>query len=72
MQNNRTAIIVVLALLLVVPGVINLYTPLYNQANPTLAGLPFFYWFQIVLLALTTIPYLVFSYIEHRRNPEAM
>ncbi|HKW04414.1 MAG TPA: hypothetical protein VJN71_03855 [Nitrososphaerales archaeon] len=59
-----------LALLLVIPGFINFFTPIYNYANPTLDGMPFFFWFQILLLAFTTIPYLAFSYIEKRRNLE--
>lgn len=59
-----------LALLLIIPGFINFFTPIYNYTNPTLDGMPFFFWFQILLLALTTIPYLAFSYIEKRRNLE--
>jgi Protein of unknown function (DUF3311) len=69
MQNN-TAIKIVLALLLVVPIAINAYTPLYNKVNPELAGMPFFWWFQILLLAICVPPYLAFSLIEQRRNPE--
>jgi hypothetical protein len=33
-------------------------------------GMPFFWWFQILLLALTTIPYLVFTYIQGKRHAE--
>ena len=58
----------VLLLLLVIPGIVNFVTPIYNFDNPTLGGLPFFYWFQILLLALCAIPYLVFSLIEDRRS----
>jgi hypothetical protein len=56
-----------LVLLIVVPGFLNFYTPLYNYASPALDGMPFFYWFQIVLLGSMVVPYLIFSYIEERR-----
>lgn len=61
---------IVLALLIIVPSFINFFTPIYDYANPYLDGMPFFYWFQILLLALTTIPYLAFTYIQKRRNIE--
>ncbi len=54
----------ILVLLLVVPALVNIYTPLYNRASPYLGGLPFFYWFQILLLLLCVIPYLAFSYLQ--------
>jgi hypothetical protein len=57
-----------LVLLIVVPGFLNFYTPLYNYPNPALDGMPFFYWFQIVLLGSMVVPYLIFSYIEERRT----
>jgi hypothetical protein len=49
---------ITLILLVVIPAMLNFYTPLYNSVNPELGGMPFFYWFQIVLLAATSIPYL--------------
>jgi hypothetical protein len=57
-----------LLLLLLIPGIINFATPIYNSVDPTLGGLPFFYWFQILMLALSTIPYLAFTAIEDRRE----
>jgi hypothetical protein len=53
--------------LLVIPSLIAFSLPLYNMVNPTLDGLPFFYWFQTILLGVTVIPYLVFSWAENRR-----
>ena len=38
-------------LLLLVP-LISLFTPLYNQADPRLFGMPFFYWAQLSGLLL--------------------
>jgi len=37
--------------------VVSLWVPLYNRIDPALAGIPFFYWFQIawiVVIALAT------------------
>ena len=51
-----------LLLLFVVPLVALLWPPLYNLTDPELAGIPFFYWFQlasiIVTVGLTLIAYL--------------
>lgn len=50
-------------LLLLVQFVFALWVPLYNKAEPALAGIPFFYWFQLLLVfvgaALTAIVYFV-------------
>jgi len=51
---------IVLLLLILVPAIVNFATPIYNFVDPTLGGLPFFYWFQILMLALSTLPYLAF------------
>ena len=38
--------------LLLVPIVATLLVPVYNRVEPTLFGWPFFYWFQLALVAL--------------------
>jgi len=47
-----------LLLLLFVPS---LWVPFYNRVEPTLAGMPFFYWFQLALVifgaVLTAVVY---------------
>ncbi|MEM3670391.1 MAG: DUF3311 domain-containing protein [Thermoprotei archaeon] len=65
MASKGTA--VVLVLLLLVISLINVLTPIYNFANPYLFGMPFFYWFQIILLPIGTVLYLIFSFIENNR-----
>ena len=40
-------------LLLALPSVIALWAPLYNRVDPQLFGIPFFYWFQLVLIPLS-------------------
>ena len=36
-------------LLLIVPFIV-LFTPLYNMKSPELIGMPFFYWFQLLII----------------------
>ena len=40
-------------LLLLVPFVAFLYPPFYNRADPVVLGFPFFYWYQLVGVAVT-------------------
>ena len=32
-----------------------LWPPLYNRAEPSIHGIPFFYWFQIVWILVTAV-----------------
>jgi Protein of unknown function (DUF3311) len=47
--------------LLVVPLLGTLIPPIYNSADPRLIGIPFFYWYQMVWIAIsvacTTVVY---------------
>jgi hypothetical protein len=54
----------VLILLLLVPSTINFVAPLYDISAPSALGLPFFYWFQIVMLQVSAIFYPIYSYIQ--------
>lgn len=40
-------------LLLIVPVVATLWVPFYNHPLPALAGIPFFYWYQLLWVPLT-------------------
>jgi ABC-type uncharacterized transport system permease subunit len=42
-------------LLLILPFVGTLLPPFYNHARPTLAGLPFFYWYQLAWVVVTPV-----------------
>src|SRR3954466_9510707 len=55
--------------LLLVPIVVCLIVPLYNRVEPTLFGWPFFYWFQLLLVALGVITTSV-VYRATRRSSE--
>ena len=41
--------------LLIVPYVAVLATPLYNRSVPPLAGIPFFYWYQLLWIPLGSV-----------------
>ena len=39
----------------VLPCVIALWVPLYNFEPPALFGMPFFYWFQLLMIPLSAV-----------------
>jgi hypothetical protein len=52
-----------------IPFAALLWVPLYDRVDPTLFGIPFFYWWQMawtLLGALTTWP--VYKYVERTRQ----
>jgi hypothetical protein len=42
-------------LLFVVQFVVALWPPFYNKAEPYLAGIPFFYWFQLLWVLICAV-----------------
>ena len=42
-------------LLFVVQVAVILWPPLYNKVEPTLIGLPFFYWFQLLWVIVSAV-----------------
>jgi hypothetical protein len=48
--------------LLLIPCVLALATPWYNSLEPRLFGIPFFYWFQLVLIPVSS----AFIYLVYR------
>ena len=45
-------------ILLLVPIILALSVPLYNSIPPVLFGIPFFFWFQLVLVPFTALAIL--------------
>jgi hypothetical protein len=41
--------------LLLAPFIAELWPPLYNRMDPQLFGLPFFYWYQLLWVILTSV-----------------
>ncbi|MDP9345736.1 MAG: DUF3311 domain-containing protein [Actinomycetota bacterium] len=48
-------------LLLVVPMVGTLIPPIYNTKDPTLIGIPFFYWYLMVWVLVTVVCMVIVS-----------
>ena len=44
-----------LKLILLVPYIALLWVPFYNHTNPPLFGFPFFYWYQLLWVPLTSL-----------------
>jgi polyferredoxin len=44
-----------LLVLLIIPFIILLYPPFYNFQDPTFIGMPFMYWFPLLMIILTAI-----------------
>lgn len=42
-------------LLFVAQFLVVLWPPLYNKIEPTFAGLPFFYWFQLLWVIVSAV-----------------
>jgi hypothetical protein len=42
-------------LLLLAPCVLAVLTPLYNSLDPTLIGIPLFFWFQLALIPISAL-----------------
>ena len=63
-------------LLLVVPWVAMLWVPSYASAQPELAGIPFFYWYQflwvLISAVLTAVVYFATREPEAEPRPEPL
>ncbi|GIF67937.1 hypothetical protein Ais01nite_59720 [Asanoa ishikariensis] len=57
-------------LLLVPPAVAPLLTPLYNRIEPTVWGLPFFYWYQLMCAVLAMVLITVVHMATRERRHE--
>ncbi len=51
--------------LLLIPYVTMLWVPSYNSLQPSLAGIPFFYWYQFMWIALTAVVIWVVYMLSH-------
>jgi uncharacterized membrane protein len=51
------------SLLLLIPFVALLWVPFYNRLEPTIFGIPFFYWYQFIWVVLTS---LIILFVDSR------
>jgi hypothetical protein len=52
--------------LLLLPFIGLLYVPFYNQGGPDLFGFPFFYWYQLAWVPLTSL--IIWIVYRHNKN----
>jgi hypothetical protein len=53
------------SLLLLIPYVALMWLPFYNDARPSFMGFPFFYWYQLLWVPLTSlILYVVYRWVR--------
>lgn len=52
--------------LLVLPLLATLLPPLYNRLQPTLFGIPFFYWYQLAAISVGVLTTLVVYRVSRR------
>lgn len=65
--SSRGLWLLILALLapaIVVP----LLVPLYDQADPTLFGFPFYYWFQLALIPAAVVLTVIAYYLSKKAD----
>lgn len=55
-------------LLLLLPYAAMLWVPFYNRAAPEIAGIPFFYWWQLVWIPLGSLLLLLAYRLARRRE----
>jgi hypothetical protein len=51
--------------LLIVPYVVMLWAPSFNKMAPSVGGIPFFYWYQFVWIALTAVVIWIVYTLAH-------
>jgi len=52
-------------LLLLIPFIAVLWVPSYNSVEPTLSGVPFFYWYQLAWIILSAVIIAIVYRLEH-------
>ncbi len=58
-------------LLLIVPYAAVLLVPSYNRIEPQIAGIPFFYWYQLLWIVLGAAVLLPIYLVEERGRDDA-
>ena len=55
--------------LIAIPTLLALPVPLYNRIEPTLFGLPFFYWYQLAIVVLMIVVVTLVHLLTKGRRP---
>ncbi|MDV3125949.1 DUF3311 domain-containing protein [Mycobacterium sp. 21AC1] len=72
-QRPRTSRpkLVLCAVLIATPVILALAVPLYQRVEPTLMGIPFFYWFQMTMAVAAAGGCGASYFIAFRNEPES-
>ncbi len=54
--------------LLIVPYLAMFWLPSYNHVEPVAFGIPFYYWYQLLWVILSTVIIAVVLYLAHMRK----
>ncbi len=54
--------------LLLIPYLAILWLPSYNRVEPLAFGVPFFYWYQLLWVVLSTVIIAIVLYFAHMRK----
>ena len=57
-----------LRLLLIIPFALVIWVPFYNRIEPTLVGIPFFYWYQLAAILLGAFVVMTVYLLERRQT----
>ncbi|AWR94106.1 DUF3311 domain-containing protein [Acidianus brierleyi] len=57
-----------LGIVLLIDIIIYSLYPLFNKITPELFGIPFFYWYQTILLVITSLAFLGVSFIKESKG----
>ncbi len=67
-MNGTVSFVRLIWLLLLIPYAALLWVPFYNRRAPEIFGLPFFYWYQLAFVPITSLLiYLVYRRTRHDR-----
>jgi Protein of unknown function (DUF3311) len=61
---------ILVTLLLLLPYLAMMWVPSYNRAAPEIAGIPFFYWYQLLWIPLGSLLLLVAYLLWRPADPE--
>lgn len=69
-NKTPTSIYVIAGILLIIPFIALVMLPVYNSVSPELAGLPLFYWYQTVWLAISAVLFGTAAYLLDKNRKE--
>ncbi|WP_069437707.1 DUF3311 domain-containing protein [Methyloceanibacter methanicus] len=58
-------------LLLIIPLALVAWVPFYNRIEPTLLGVPFFYWYQLAAIIAGAVVVMGVYYLDRRQTVAA-